>query len=60
MILVHVTHASDGYMLKLEMSQVPAKGDIVVINNESYEVISVGWSLTGAKLVTLVVEEVNV
>jgi hypothetical protein len=60
MMLVHVTHVSDGFLLKLEMNQIPVKGDIVVIFNEPYEVIKVRWSLTDSKIVTLVVEEVNV
>ena len=57
MTLVHVEHISDGHLIRLEMSEIPRKGEIIIINHTEYEVINVKWNLTGLKIITLIVEE---
>jgi hypothetical protein len=57
MNLVHIEHISDGHLTRLEMSEIPRKGEIVNINHTEYEVVTVKWNLSGLKIVTLIVEE---
>lgn len=55
--IVNVIHISDGFLITRLMSNVPRKGDWLVIGDDTFVVNLVIWNINDTRATTLMVEE---
>lgn len=59
MIIIHIIHASDGFIDTLSVMQVPGKGEQIYINDQLYNVVKVMWDYSHSPQARVTVEEHN-
>jgi hypothetical protein len=55
--IVNVVHVSDGFIITRVLSNVPRKGEWIVLGEDTYVVNLVIWNYSDARTVTVMVDD---